>query len=53
MRGWVATVTDPMGNVETNIYTATGQPAAQDQMSGGAQIQVTGYAYDLDDREIS
>ena len=54
VRGWVATVTDPMGYVVTNVYTATGLQAAQDGLgSGGSQIQVSGYTYDADDREIA
>ncbi len=42
VRGWVSTVTDPMGFVATYIYSPTGKMTAQDQYQGGQPIPVGG-----------
>jgi RHS repeat-associated protein len=51
-RGWAVTVTDPLGNITTYSYTATGKASTQTNpgTSGGT---AESYFYDLDGRLIA
>jgi len=50
IRGWNATTTDPLNNVVTFMYSATGQVTYQEEYYQGREFAADEYGYDADGR---